>query len=403
MKRALLIMPTLKPSVGAPKMVPFVSAFVLLTFTILSFLSLDARLVDTRADDGSDCIKAKGDTRIRGCSQIIQSRRLFGNPISRQNLAKAYNSRGLAFSRKGEFDRAIQDYDTAIMLIPKEAAAYTNRGLAYYSRGQHYRATQDFKTAIKLNPKDAAAYYNQGWAYTEKSYKDRAVAYLDKAIMLNPKLAVDYRETVESAVWELLDSNEIHTMLDIAIELDPKSAWAFTLRGQVYGEEGAYDKAIAAFSESIDLDPNSAVAFAQRGKVYRQKGEYGRAQADLSKTIEINPKDHFAWASRGEAYRQMGEYDKAIADFDEAIGRAPKYAIAYNRRGLAHEKKGNTAPALTDFRTAVELDPSSKEFRKAMERLSASSDMATTPDKTEIEFRQSVKDANDMVLETSSE
>ena len=44
------------------------------------------------------------------------------------NDADAYNNRGVAYSGKGDFDRAIDDFDKTIQLNSDPADAYNNRG-----------------------------------------------------------------------------------------------------------------------------------------------------------------------------------------------------------------------------------------------------------------------------------
>ena len=173
-------------------MVRLIFAIALATLTGLSVLSLDARLAGARADDGADCTKGSGDTKIRACSRIIKSGRLFGKPISKGNLASTYYNRGVAYKNEGRYDRAIADYTKAIKLDPKHAYAYHNRGIAYGDKGDYDHAIADYTQAIKLNPNYARAYYNRGIAYGEKGDYDRAIADYDTAIRLNPKYALAY-------------------------------------------------------------------------------------------------------------------------------------------------------------------------------------------------------------------
>ena len=47
------------------------------------------------------------------------------------DYAEAYNNRGVAHGNKGNFDRAIEDFNIAMQLKPDYADAYNNRGEAY--------------------------------------------------------------------------------------------------------------------------------------------------------------------------------------------------------------------------------------------------------------------------------
>ena len=97
------------------------------------------------ADDKGDCLDSKNhDLRIKGCSAII-----LRNP---KDLI-AYHNRGDAYGLKGDFDRAISDYNKAIELNPNYAPAYNSRGRAYTSKGDYTRAVADVTRAGELTPK----------------------------------------------------------------------------------------------------------------------------------------------------------------------------------------------------------------------------------------------------------
>ena len=76
-----------------------------------------------------------------------------------------YLSRGTACAKKGEFDRAISNYDKAVLRDPENAKIYANRGYVYFLKGEYDRAISDHSTAIKVNPKYAKAYRSRAAAY----------------------------------------------------------------------------------------------------------------------------------------------------------------------------------------------------------------------------------------------
>jgi len=61
-------------------------------------------------------------------------------------------NRGNAWYRRGDFDRAIADYDEAIQLDPKDAQAYYDRGMAWEKKRRLREALADFKMHSQLAP-----------------------------------------------------------------------------------------------------------------------------------------------------------------------------------------------------------------------------------------------------------
>lgn len=88
--------------------------------------------------------------------------------------AEAYYNRGIAYDNKGEYDRAIADYNKALEINPRHAGAYNNRGLAYYSKGEYDHAIADYNKAIEINPRHAEAYNNRAVAYYYKGEYNKA-------------------------------------------------------------------------------------------------------------------------------------------------------------------------------------------------------------------------------------
>ena len=84
------------------------------------------------------------DIQIGSCTAAIQSGRWQG-----KGVAWAFQNRGIVYRNKGQYDRAIQDFDQAISLDPNDAYAFNSRGNVYKDKGQYDRAIQDFDQAIK--------------------------------------------------------------------------------------------------------------------------------------------------------------------------------------------------------------------------------------------------------------
>ena len=159
-------------------------------------------------------------------------------------------------------------------------------------------------------------------------------------------------------------------------------------RAGAYNKKGAFELAVADYSELIRLYPQNVYAHYNRAYSYYQLGELERAIADYGEVIGLNPKDQRAYYSRGATYSRKGDLDRAIADYTSAIelkldpslaagGARPYYhggdlaptdpgpsaqfnplhRAAYLARGVAQVRKGNIDGAISDYEAALVLDP----------------------------------------------
>lgn len=75
----------------------------------------------------------------------------------------------------------IDDLDRAASLNPECAYVFYDRGVAYSERGDLDKAVADFNRALDLDPNLAEAYYNRGLTFLRKKNVEKAIADLSKA------------------------------------------------------------------------------------------------------------------------------------------------------------------------------------------------------------------------------
>jgi tetratricopeptide (TPR) repeat protein len=153
----------------------------LLSFIAAVFI-VAGLITPAAADDRDTCAKAAGDEAIAACSRAIAS-----GKFRDKALAPLFNNRGYDYKAKGDYDRAIADYNEAIRLDSKNASAFNNRGTCYYAKGDHDRAISDYSEAIRLDPGDTVAFANRGLAYEWKGDREHAKADFDAALAMAPK------------------------------------------------------------------------------------------------------------------------------------------------------------------------------------------------------------------------
>jgi tetratricopeptide (TPR) repeat protein len=237
--------------------------------------------------NGSD--RTSLEPRINGCTAVIDSGQ--GTATA---LAIAYNNRGNAFTAKGDYDRAIQDFDQSIKLNPTYAKPLNNRGVAYLWKGEYDLAIKSLDEAITLNPNYGGAFANRAGAYLKKNEYDRAAHDYDEAIRLEPNLEAVWngrcwtRAILGALPAALEDCNK-------ALQSGPNDAATYDSRGLIYLKMGQLDAAIDDYSSALRFDPKLASALYGRGLAKLKIGDKAGGDADISaaKTIHAQVDDDF--------------------------------------------------------------------------------------------------------------
>lgn len=121
---------------------------------------------------------------LKGCTALIQS-----FEETRNNLAIAHSNRGITYSDKGDFDRAIADYERALRLNPELAPALNSLAwdlatMPSATRRDGARAVQFAERAIALNGREPGFLDSAAAAYAEAGRFADAVRAQKKGIEL---------------------------------------------------------------------------------------------------------------------------------------------------------------------------------------------------------------------------
>jgi tetratricopeptide (TPR) repeat protein len=112
--------------------------------------------------------------------------------------ADAHNGLGQVYNDKkgvkADYNSAIQYYNRAIELEPKNPCYHRNKGVTYFCTKQYSAAVLCFDEAIRLNPNECELYFIKGNAHKElKQFSEAQICY-KKALELKPN--EDYKKKI---------------------------------------------------------------------------------------------------------------------------------------------------------------------------------------------------------------
>lgn len=201
------------------------------------------------------------------------------------------------------FASAAATLDNAAPVYFRELDDINNRGWSasriYLRSGSPGPANEDvakslFNLAeslqVKASVPDASAIDWLNLATARLSLKDyeAAIHAFDKALELSPQLATAYigrayartAADPQKSILALAD-------YDAALDTDPRLAFVWVNKGNLYYDAQDFTSAISCYSKALDIDPSLGNALYNRGLTYLRIGNRRLAFADLSKAGEL--------------------------------------------------------------------------------------------------------------------
>ena len=164
--------------------VDFRKGFMKLKFAALGLAIVCGSVQAQPATDADLCRTTTNapDLAIKHCTAAIDTRK-----ANSEMLALWHVQRGVLWSEKGDYDRAIADHTTALKLDAKVRNANYYRGAAYSNQGEFDRAIADFDVAATMRADDPVVFHARGIELTVKGDYPRAIADFDKALQLDAR------------------------------------------------------------------------------------------------------------------------------------------------------------------------------------------------------------------------
>ncbi|BAT61888.1 lipoprotein NlpI [Variibacter gotjawalensis] len=217
---------------------------------------------------------------------------------------------------------------TAIIEAKRESRdsrvlAYVNRAIVHYEvHRSPQRALADLDAAVRLDPDAPGPYRFRARVLHEEGKTDLAIADYDQLIRITPGSGAAEFLVERALLWKFKDDRE-RAIADFteAIRLNPRLSSAFGYRGRLLVDLGAFEQAVANYTEAIAAaDPNAfpspaVEAMANRGYVHFMRADFAAAAADLSAVSDESPysrRNEMALPFHYIAQARMGKDDATL-------------------------------------------------------------------------------------------
>ena len=196
------------------------------------------------------------------------------------------------------------------------------RGVALDELGRHEEALDSFNKAIELEPKEWSVRMSYGNTLIKLGRYEEALASFDKVIELKYDNLIAWIEKGK-ALSSLERYDEALQSFNKAIELDPKNVLAWCGQSKILINLKRYDEALESINKAIELESNNVEVLALKVMILDETGHYDEALELLKKILEIAPEELWAIEWQGRILSKLDRYDEALGCFNKLTQLAP--------------------------------------------------------------------------------
>ena len=220
-----------------------------------------------------------------------------------------------------------------------EYAEHMDRAVDLMKKGEYERAVPEWNRALELAPQEWRAHNSLGVALMETGKVDEAISHYHEALALNPEYAEAHNNLGEASATQGAAAEAI-AQFEKAVASDPEYAVAHANLGMILARTGRADEAIVHLRKVVEITPDAADAHRNLGHALAEQGNAQEASAPLEEAIRLSDgKDPLALHLLGRVYADLGKRSEAL----ETERRALSVAAQQNNVPLVRAIKKHLA------------------------------------------------------------
>ena len=339
--------------------------------TELADLFIEQELYEQAIAQHEAIIKHKTDDPYRVC-------------LSRREIGNIYET-------KGDYQKAIQSYDTALALTAP--GNWLRKDLQHRIIGI-FAANSDWQKLIvyyqqklKNSPNEPEILGLLADAYIENQQLEEGIKTYRDGLKLAPT-DTNLRRKLIAALRNAEKYVEVAAEYELLSQQLPDNYGIFRELGEIYLLLTEQDKARATYQRMIEKDPKNASTHLILAEIYTKNEWIEDAISAYENAISLAPENLDYIEYFGEFYYRNGNREKAIETWNLMVKNSKAVAENFNRLAKLLDSKKFHSEAIVASRKAVELMPNDYQYRQMLaKRLMKNKDF----DAALIEFTEAVK------------
>jgi serine/threonine-protein kinase len=256
--------------------------------------------------------------------------------------ADALSGLARSYEQSGRIADAEKTFKEAIALRPEDWTGYNKLGAFYDGQGKYLQAVEAYQQALRLTPDNADVYSNLGSAYVDEGGA-KSMPLAEQALRKSIELSPGYPAYANLGMLFMQERRfaDAATALEQALKLNANDYMVWNNLMVAYGGKGDADKARAArkkaedlAEKAVQLKPRDVTALSTLASLYAADGMNEKASTMISRSLALAPEDPNVLANVGEAYELIGKRMQALQYIEKSIAKGYALDDIRNTPGL---------------------------------------------------------------------
>lgn len=151
-----------------------------------------------------------------------------------------------------------------------------------------------------------------------------------------------------------------------AVKRNPTSGKAYLSLAEALLVTGDEDEALDALKSAVQLDPRQADAWYLKGLIEARRTMWAAARQDFAQAVQARPSFVSARVELGDMLRRTGRFEDSANELTLVLKKNSKNALAHYNLGLVELQQGKMADAEQEFRKALAFQKNFPEARTSL-------------------------------------
>ena len=172
-----------------------------------------------------------------------------------QNISSVNYNLGFTFKEMGNYEDAIECFESVITENPDDVLTYNHLGSIYMLQKNYEKSVNSFKHGLQVDQNHPILNYNLARCYAEsKNYRD-SIKYFEKALRTRPGWIEAVRDFSDVLV-KCQKNSSAQELVERTIKMHPQNADLLCILGNIFLSQFDYDNAVKTFEKAEEIEPN---------------------------------------------------------------------------------------------------------------------------------------------------